>query len=39
MFDEERANSIFRAYLKLIIPSFCIGILIGALLTAMILEL
>jgi hypothetical protein len=39
MFEEERANNIFRAYLKLIIPSFCIGLLFGALLTSLLLEL
>ena len=39
MFEEERTNSIFRIYLKIVIPSFCIGLLFGALLTAMILEL
>lgn len=39
MFEEERASRIFSAYLKIVIPSFCIGLLFGALLTAMILEL
>lgn len=38
MFEEERANIIFTTVLKIVILSFCIGLLLGGLLTAMILE-
>lgn len=35
--DDERADSIFKAYLKLIAPAFFIGMIFGALLTSLIL--
>jgi hypothetical protein len=37
MFEEERVDSIFGAYIKLIIPSFIIGMIFGAFITVLIL--
>lgn len=37
MFDEERADSIFRTFTRVLIPIFLVGMIFGALLTALIL--
>jgi hypothetical protein len=39
MFEEERANIIFRTVLKIIILSFSIGSLLGGLLTYLMFQL
>jgi hypothetical protein len=38
MFEEERANSIFTTFLKIVITSFMIGLILGGLLTYLMFQ-